>query len=200
MCDYGAALFILVWAYAIADDVPIAIWAYDDTCEVLLINQNIFLCLCYFGFFGWPYVNGNDAANRYPFLKYMMWFLLTWTGCPRGNPSCFAALNKSIWSRLSLFCGFLFVIASEVFLYVKPDNIYMPLLFCIFSPHMSVAMLLHTNIFFSTIPCENMQSWLPPFVFYDLFILISSESFSDVFMDIAFYTSAAVGVSSGWPH
>jgi len=63
-----------------------------------------------------------------------MWFLLTWTGCPRGNPSCFAALNKSIWSWLSLFCGFLFVIASEVFLHVKPDNIYMPLLFCIFSP------------------------------------------------------------------
>jgi hypothetical protein len=33
------------------DDVPIAIWAYDDTCEVLLINLTIFLCICYFAFF-----------------------------------------------------------------------------------------------------------------------------------------------------
>jgi hypothetical protein len=47
------------------DDVPIAIWAYDDTCEVLLINLTIFLCICYFAFFYWPYVSANDAGNIY---------------------------------------------------------------------------------------------------------------------------------------
>jgi hypothetical protein len=40
---------------------------------------------------------------------------------------------------------FLLFIASEVFIYVKHDNIYMPLLFCNFFPRMSVAMLLDTK-------------------------------------------------------
>ena len=44
-------LLILVWAYAIADDVPITVWQYDDTYEVLLINVTIFPWLGYFAFF-----------------------------------------------------------------------------------------------------------------------------------------------------
>ena len=124
-CAYGAALFILVSAYAVADDVPIAVWAYDGTCEVLLIYLTIFSCLCYFAFFGWPYVNANDAGDRYLFLKYRKWFLPTWTGCPQANPSRFEELNKSMQSWLRLFYD-LCRVASEAFPYAKPDNIYVP--------------------------------------------------------------------------
>ena len=42
-----------------------------------------------------------------------------------------------------------------------------------FFHHMSMTMLLETNIFFSTIPYEKMRSWLS--LFYDLF-LISSDN------------------------
>ena len=46
---------------------------------------------------------------------------------------------------ITLFMIFCFVIASEVFIYVKPENIYMPLIFCNFFPHMSVPMLPDTK-------------------------------------------------------
>jgi len=72
----GCCFIYLVLAYAIANGVPTAIWAYDDTYEVLLIirshdyhsfvifcftlqvghphmsNLAIFSCYCYFAFFG----------------------------------------------------------------------------------------------------------------------------------------------------
>jgi len=43
-----------------------------------------------------------------------------------------------------------------------------------FFRHMSMPTSLHTNIFFSTIQFDNMQSWLPQF--HDLFSLLSSEA------------------------
>ena len=103
---------------------------------MLLINLTIFSCLCYFAFFGWPYVNANDAGDRYLFLKYRKWFLPTWTGCPQANPSRFAELNKSMQSWLQLFYD-LCRVASEAFPYAKPDNIYVPLLFYLFPPHVN---------------------------------------------------------------
>ena len=66
--------------------------------------------------------------------------------------------------------------------------------FAIFSRTCQFQCCLTPNIFFSAIPFENMQSWLSMFVFYALF----SGASSYFFMDIAFYTSAAVVVSSGW--
>jgi len=70
------------------------------------------------------------------FLKYRKWFLPTWTGCPRANPSRFAELNKSMQSWLRLFYD-LCRVASDAFPYAKPDNIYMPLLFYLFPPHVN---------------------------------------------------------------
>jgi hypothetical protein len=173
-----------LWCYFIHLSVSICYcWWCDDACEVLLIDLNIFLCLCYFAFFGWPYVNASDAANIYLFLKYTLWFLLTWTACPRVNPSCFAALDKSMRSWLSLFYVFFcFVIVSEVFIYVKPDNIYMPLLFCNFSPHMSVAMLFDTKYLLLNytmwICCHDYQ-WMcfMIFLFWSIFICFHGYCF-----------------------
>ena len=43
--------------------------------------EHIFVPLLLCIFFHWPYVNANDATNIYLYLKYMMWFLLTWMAC-----------------------------------------------------------------------------------------------------------------------
>ena len=95
-CVPRCCFIYLVLAYAIANGVPTAIWAYDDTCDVLLIicshdyhsfvifyftlkvghphmsNLAIFSCHCYFTFF-LPYVNDNNARNKYSLLNYTIW-------------------------------------------------------------------------------------------------------------------------------
>jgi len=58
------------------------------------IPEHIFVPLLFCIVFGWTYVNADDAANKYLYLKYTMWFLLTWTAC-----------KKRSW--LSLFYDFL---------------------------------------------------------------------------------------------
>jgi hypothetical protein len=92
----GCCFIYLVLSYAIVNGVPTAIWAYDDTCEVLLIicshdyhsfvifcftlqvghphmsNLAIFPCHCYFAFFP-PHVNDNNPGNRYILLNYTIW-------------------------------------------------------------------------------------------------------------------------------
>jgi len=95
---------------------------------------------------------------------------------------------------ITLLC-FFFVIASEVFIYVKPKNIYMPLLFCNFFPNMSVPMLLDTKY-----PLLSYTVWEYAAIIITVCVLCSffPGASSYVFVDIAFYTSAAVVVSSGW--
>jgi len=138
-------------------------------------------------YFFWPYVNANDAKDRYLSLKYRKWFLPTWTGCPRANPSRFAELNKSMQSWLRLFYD-LYRVASEAFPYAM--TIFTCHCYFTFFRHMSMTMLLETNIFFSTIPYEKMWLWLS--LFYDLF--------SDLkWQYIVSCISATVGMCSGWP-
>ena len=88
-----------------------------------------------------------------------------------------------------IFC---FVIASEVFIYVKPENIYMPLLFCNFFPHMSVPMLLHTKYLLLS---YTIWEYAVMIITVCVLCYFFPGTCSYVFMDIAFYTLAAVVVS-----
>jgi len=85
---------------------------------------------------------------------------------------------------------FFFVIAS-----VKPENIYMPLLFSNFFPNMSVPMLLDTKY-----PLLSYTVWEYAAIIITVCVLCSffPGASSYVFMDIAFYASPVVVVSSGW--
>jgi hypothetical protein len=61
------SLLILVWAYAVADDVLIPnliIWQY--LWGVSNTPDHIFKALLLF-FFVWPYVHANNARNKYLF-------------------------------------------------------------------------------------------------------------------------------------
>ena len=82
-------------------------------------------------------------------------FLVAWTVCPRVNPSPFAELSDSMRSWLSLSYGFCFIIVREAFPYVKPDNIYMPLLL---------------SIFFATCQCQHYSTQISSSRLYNLTI------------------------------
>ena len=147
------------------------------------IPEHVFVPLLFCVFVGWTYVNADDAANKYLYLKYTMWFFSNMDG-----------LRQAVMI-ITLLCFFFFVIASEVFIYVKPENIYMPLIFCIFFLHMSVPMLPNTKYLLL-----SYTIWEYAVMIITVCVLWSFYSWASsyVFMDIAFYTSAAVVVSSAW--
>ena len=147
------------------------------------IPGHIFVPLLFCIFFGWPYVNASDAANKYLYLKYTMWFLQTWTAC-----------DKRLW--LSLFYDFL-LCHCEWGIHICQTWKYLHAIAILqFSPHRSVAMLLATKYLLL-----NYTMWEYAVMIITVCVLWSfySGAFPYVFMDIAFYTSVVVGVSSGWP-
>ena len=143
------------------------------------IPEHIFVPLLFCIFFGWPYVNANDAANKYLYLKYTMWFLL--------------AYEKRSW--LSLFYDFLLchcewgIHICQTWKYIHAIAILQ------FFPHMSVPMLLDNKYLLL-----SYTIWEYSVMIITVCVLWSfySGASSYVFMDIAFYTSAVVVVSSGW--
>ena len=104
-----------------------------------------------------PYVKANDdAANKYLYLKYTMWFLLTWTACKRRSwLSLFYVFSLSLQVRYSYMSN----------LKIFTCHCY----FATFSRTCQCQCCLTPNILFSAIPFENMQPLLSLFVFYALF-------------------------------